>query len=388
MNGNNYNQKPLRVSNSNLVGTLELKGCGERTDMTFPVVFYGPGTGRRYILPTMCKTPSVPTAGIHSFHAGYTPRTNLRVLMPVKQPEGIVLADISAEAYAEPDTVGELVQGVTNYYSPNGKLGSEVNDLKRNIYHGFDDTQVLLNTNPALQSYFADSLLAGTNYGLVRTMLGGSRARATPVDTLDLTVERTYELMKQIADEENAIRREDPDYKSHGLFLVVGNGDLEKNLATGLSNNYFYGMDANIKGNNARIHIKNLEEVDGAIIVNKEGDFVMSGAWITPHYHIMHKLYRRLGMDISDEGVCDLSQIKSYMGFSGKKVGTKHMAAHAVTMCAPDTVAFVLSGESGILSCIKNGRVVRQHPPNFELSYQPEEPTLEETATGLTQEFV
>lgn len=372
-NGNDGQRKRMKVKDAQLVGTLSLTEVHGSVDgepeLKFPVVYYAFDTvgTSTYLRPTM-----LPGAGA----GNVSPIEGIvaRILMPTKDGHGqVVISDINARVYSNPHQIEELLGPVTYEQVTKQDLTERVDRAKGHIYNSLDPATVVLNTDLETEAYLAEALFR--KRGLLNTFFAsfnGGRVDAKPIDEsdfslyqLDLTVERAYSLMKRVADAEQEKNNNNPNYKSHGCWIIIGNGDLEENLTSNMNNDHFGDgkqEKKHITDEAAFDYMMDLIGDDGAVIVGRDGEFLMSGAWVRLPDSEMKAGYREAGLG-SNNVIHDGKLIMQYMGIKGRNIGTKHMTAHGITLCSRGTAAIVLSGDDLTLSLFRNGRVISEYSP-------------------------
>ncbi len=130
------------------------------------------------------------------------------------------------------------------------------------------------------------------------------------------------------------IREEGREGRKIGTWFVIGDYEKLKDYCKQLILNPFKGYlkeELNILKNDLKETIKELAQLDGCFVVDKDGCLISAGTYI----------------DINTEN------IKRYMGW-----GTKHLTAAALTKEVEDCIAVVLSESGGKIKVFKDGRII------------------------------
>lgn len=168
--------------------------------------------------------------------------------------------------------------------------------------------------------------------------LGEHLEKLKPSDLRDLVTSVPFETLKCVVDVATEIGREGREGKPVGTLIVVGDhrNVLERTRALGFDPFKGYPRrDRNIRDGKVREAIKEIAQLDGAIIVSRDGT-VESGCRLV------------------DAPVAGLTLPKG--------LGTRHWAAAAIT-AATKAVAIVVSQSTGTVRLFRDGDVILRVSP-------------------------
>ena len=168
--------------------------------------------------------------------------------------------------------------------------------------------------------------------------LGEHLEKLKPSDLRDLVTSVPFETLKCVVDVATEIGREGREGKAVGTLIVVGDhrNVLERTRALGFDPFKGYPRrDRNIRDGKVREAIKEIAQLDGAIIVSRDGTV-------------------EAGCRLVDAPVAGLTLPKG--------LGTRHWAAAAITSVTK-AVAIVVSQSTGMVRIFRDGEVLLRVSP-------------------------
>ena len=185
-------------------------------------------------------------------------------------------------------------------------------------------------------------IYSGFEAGVLDSMsivrLGEHREKLKPRDLRELETTVPFETLKCVVDVATEIGREGREGKPVGTLIVVGDhrNVLERTRALGFDPFKGYPRrDRNIRDGRVREAIKEIAQLDGAIIVSRDGTV-------------------EAGCRLVDAPVQGLSLPKG--------LGTRHWAAAAIT-AVTKSVAIVVSQSTGTVRIFRDGEVILRVSP-------------------------
>jgi DNA integrity scanning protein DisA with diadenylate cyclase activity len=211
----------------------------------------------------------------------------------------------------------------TNTKKFGGIIAEIVSDLIKKSYVS-QNMKLLIATDHTLTKKYNTSLIA---FDINRILYRIGKFNLAENMSSETVIENTIEIAQEIG-------REGREGKKVGTLFVIGDPKELQGYTRQLIMNPFQGHEKellNIVANdNLKETIKNFAQLDGAFILNNEGDILSAGTYL----------------DV------DTSNVKPYQGW-----GTKHLAATAITS-ATGAVAVLVSESGGAVKIFKNGKLI------------------------------
>lgn len=139
--------------------------------------------------------------------------------------------------------------------------------------------------------------------------------------------------------------------KGHGMTIVLGydkENKRHRRTIAEMCDNAFFGTKEHITDEEIKDKMHEVREIDGAILVDNEGNILMGGV-----YFLVNPIFALKKIGISRE---DPRSLPERFGFK-TQVGTRHISSISASYKMYNSFIFALSEETNLIRVFFNGKI-------------------------------